>query len=327
VDNLCHTLVGAACAEAGLKRRTRFATAALLVAANLPDIDVLVFATGMPSVAFRRGWTHGVIAQVLLPVLLTGACLLADRLRPRRADDEPPVHAGWLLALSVIGIYSHVFLDFLNNYGVRLLAPFDWRWFYGDAVFIVDPWLWLSLGAGVWLSRRQDRPTAARGSLVFASLYVAVMLASAQAARGAVAAAWGPLRGVPASALASPRSLMVGPVAVSPLTRVVIVDAGDHYETGTFSWRTNALTMDAAPIPKNGDRPAVRAARGDAGIQAVLTWSRFPFWRLEPAHGGVRVTLQDVRFAGGPGAGLGGSVVVPGASTRLASSGRHVQER
>jgi hypothetical protein len=36
MDNLCHTLTGAALAEAGLKHRTRFASAALMIAANLP---------------------------------------------------------------------------------------------------------------------------------------------------------------------------------------------------------------------------------------------------------------------------------------------------
>lgn len=327
MDNLCHTLVGAACAEAGLKQRTRFGTAALIVAANLPDVDVLVFATSMPSVAFRRGWTHGVLAQLLLPVALTGALLLVDRLRPRR-EDGPPVDAAWLLALSLVGVYSHVFLDFLNNYGVRLLAPFDWRWFYGDAVFIVDPWLWLSLGAGVWLSRRQGRATAARGSLVFASLYVALMLGSAQASRAAVAESWGALRAVPASSLDSRSALMVGPVAVTPLTRAVIVDAGDHYETGTFSWQTNLLTLDAVSIPKNTGAAGVRAAQADPGIRGVLVWSRFPFWRIEPAGSGLRVTLQDVRFAGRPGVGLGGSVVVPRPATApVPERGRHSAER
>lgn len=318
VDNLCHTLVGAACAEAGLKQRTRFGAAALMIAANLPDVDVLVFATSVPSVAFRRGWTHGVLAQVLLPAVLTGALLAVDRLRPRRTEG-PPVDAAWLLALSLLGVYSHVFLDFLNNYGVRLLAPFDWRWFYGDAVFIVDPWLWLSLGAGVWLSRRQGRATAARGSLVFAALYVTLMLASAQAARAAVAESLGALRGVPRASLEPRSALMVGPVAVTPLTRTVIVDAGDHYETGTFSWRSNALTLDAVSIPKNAGAPEVRAAQADPGIRGVLVWSRFPFWQLAPADGGVRVTLQDVRFTGRPGVGLGGSVVVPRTATGLAS--------
>ncbi len=46
MDNLCHTLVGAAIGEAGLKIRTRFGNPALMIAANLPDLDVLVFATG-----------------------------------------------------------------------------------------------------------------------------------------------------------------------------------------------------------------------------------------------------------------------------------------
>src|SRR5215510_3396949 len=59
MDNLCHTLVGAALGEAGLKRRTRFGNATLMIASNLPDVDVLVFASNTPPVAFRRGWTHG----------------------------------------------------------------------------------------------------------------------------------------------------------------------------------------------------------------------------------------------------------------------------
>jgi len=71
MDNLCHTLVGAALGEAGLKRRTRFGAATLMIGSNLPDVDVFVFASNTPPVAFRRGWTHGVIADALLPVLLT----------------------------------------------------------------------------------------------------------------------------------------------------------------------------------------------------------------------------------------------------------------
>ena len=52
-----------------------------------------------------------------------------------------------LLLLSYIGVLLHVFMDFLNSYGVRLLMPFSERWFYGDALYIVDPWLYLLLGA------------------------------------------------------------------------------------------------------------------------------------------------------------------------------------
>jgi len=177
---------------------------------------------------------------------------------------------------------------------VRLLTPFDWRWFYGDAVFIVDPWLWLVLGAGVWLARRRHAPNWSRDGLVIASIYIAAMLISARTARGIVDAAWTEMHG------RHPRALMVGPRFLSPLTREVIVDAGGHYERGTFSW-PSTVEWSGEPIPKNDERPEVAAARNDPDVRAFLVWSRFPFWTLEPAPGGTRVTVGDMRFVGGPG--------------------------
>src|SRR5262245_55750682 len=101
MDNLCHTLTGAALAEAGLKHHTRFASAALMIAANLPDVDVLAFATGTPPVALRRGWTHGVLAQALLPVFLTAVFVALDRWRPPRSGNAP-VRIGALLLIGYI---------------------------------------------------------------------------------------------------------------------------------------------------------------------------------------------------------------------------------
>jgi inner membrane protein len=44
-------------------------------------------------------------------------------------------------------------MDFTNSYGVRPFRPFSNRWLYGDIVFVVDPWIWLILGAAVvWLT-------------------------------------------------------------------------------------------------------------------------------------------------------------------------------
>ena len=141
-------------ASARLKRP--FGSATLMITANLPDVDVFVFATSVPSVAFRRGWTHGIVAQVLLPILFAAVMMAIERVRPSR---DPSVRArwGWLLLLSYVGVLSHVGLDLLNNYGVRLLMPFSNHWFYGDTLFIADPWLWAALGAGLWLARTRRR--------------------------------------------------------------------------------------------------------------------------------------------------------------------------
>jgi inner membrane protein len=293
--------------EAGLRRRTRFSAAALMISANLPDLDVLVFATDTPSVSFRRGWTHGIVAQLALPVILTGVFWLLDRRTRARPDSSPPFRAGWILLLSYFGVYSHVFLDYLNNYGVRLLTPFDWHWFYGDAVFIVDLWLWLVLGVGVLLARRQHSPTWSRYALAIATVYIGVMLISARAARGIVEEQWADSHG------ARPRALMVGPRLMSFMTRDVIVDAGGHYEWGTFSW-PSSLVLSPEQIPKNDERPEIAAARRDPGIRGFLVWSRFPIWTLEPVEGGTRVTVTDARFRGRGGI-FGASTVVPARPT------------
>src|SRR5687768_17023841 len=141
-----------------------------MIAANIPDIDVLVFLTDTSSISFRRGWTHGVIAQIALPIALTAAFSVVHRLRSP-GPHAPPFRPLWLLALAYVGVYSHVFMDLLNNYGVRLLAPFDWQWFYGDSVFIIDLVLCLSLGLGVWLARRRRRPAFARRAVAIAVCY------------------------------------------------------------------------------------------------------------------------------------------------------------
>jgi len=289
LDNLCHTLTGAALSEAGLKRRTRFAGAALMIAANLADVDVLAFATDTPSVAIRRGWTHGVLAQALLPVLLTAGFLLLDRANPPRAGGMR-VRPGGLLLLGYIGVLSHVAMDWLNNYGVRLLMPYSNQWFYGDAVFIVDPWLWLTLAAGALLAKRAGRPAIAGVALAVAVGYMGAMVVSARAARHFVMESWTTSEGRP------PAKLMVGPVPVNPFRKTVIVDAGDHYRRGTFSWIPRRVTLAAERIPKNDRDPAVLQAQTDRQFQAILIWARFPYYELTKDPDGLRVTLADMRF-------------------------------
>ena len=154
MDPLAHTLIGATLAQTRLRNGTgAMATAAGLLAANAPDVDaVTMFISRDLSLGFRRGWTHGVLAMAVLPLVLTAALLVLDRLWARWRGREPTARAGPLLRLTSVGVLTHPLLDWLNTYGVRFLMPFDGTWFYGDALFIIDPWVWLLGGLTVVLA-------------------------------------------------------------------------------------------------------------------------------------------------------------------------------
>jgi inner membrane protein len=275
LDNLAHGLAGAALGEAGLKKKTGLGMATLIIAANLPDVDALGLLFG-ENLAWRRGWTHGPIAMLVLPPLLVGAMVLFDRWQARRnarPAERLPIHVGWLLALAYIGWASHPLLDFMNTYGIRLLMPFSERWFYGDTLFIIDVWLWTALAIGVWLSRRRRR----RGSAQRLTREVAQ-------ARG-----HGPIRTVVAS-----------PVPINPFRRDVLFSTDDGYGFGVLRW-TPSASLHLAPglIGKNMDHPAVAEVRQEKPIADFLYWSRLPFATVEHRVDGTIVTIADARYSNG----------------------------
>jgi len=299
VDNLCHSLVGAAIGKAGLARRTTLGMSTLVIANNLPDVDVAVFATNTLAMSFRRGWTHGVIAQAVLPVFLAGAMLACDRLVvQKRANAPPPALAHELLLLSYLGVLLHVFLDLMNSYGVRLLMPLSERWFYGDALFIVDPWLYLTLGLGWWLSWRRERRglarpcRPARAGVALAGIYVLAMLVSNLLARTVVSG------GLDRAGRPAGTRFMVTPVAVNPFSREVVVDLGDRYEKGNLWFEPIPHFRPAGfGMPKGLDDPDAQAALQSDRARAFLRWSRFPFVQVDRNTSPPAIWLNDYRYA------------------------------
>lgn len=272
--------------RAGLNRRTALATSTLVIANNLPDIDVGVFATNTLAMSFRRGWTHGVLAQLTLPIVLTGAMLLYDRYYRKKSSPEDRVKPGQLLMLSYLGVLLHVFMDFTNSYGVRLLMPFSDRWFYGDALYIVDPWLYLFLGLGWWLAKTRPRP--ARIGVALAAIYVAGMLLSNLVARREVA-------GGLARAGRPETRFMVTPVIADPFRREVIIDVGDRYEKGNLWFDPRPHFRPAGfGIPNGLDALPAQPALQLPRAHAFLRWSRFPFVQVDPSGA---VWLNDYRYA------------------------------
>ena len=83
----------------------------------------------------------------MLPSVLYGFERAIAKWRKR----PPRIQYRGLVLASLIAAATHPLMDWTNNYGVRPLLPWDGRWFYGDLVFIVDPYLLLILGAAGFL--------------------------------------------------------------------------------------------------------------------------------------------------------------------------------
>ena len=273
-----------------------------MLAANAPDIDIFVLFLGSyAGLAFRRGWTHGPIALVLLPLVLTALVLAWDRLirrRRGRAASLAPVTAGATLLIACIGVVSHPMLDWLNTYGIRLLMPFSREWFYGDAVFIIDPWLWLLFTAALVRWRRTRRRVQIIGAA--AAAYVVAMIGASRVAEPIAH------RAAAAAGITGIEEVMYQPAPAQPHRASVVVATREAYTLGTFRWLapSSRVTFLPEPIPR-GDWTAsdVRRAMADQRVRDYLVWSRFPFVRREQTPEGTAVFFGDARYTDGPSGG------------------------
>jgi inner membrane protein len=350
MDPLTHTLLGATLASTRLRETTRLATAALVIGANLPDVDSILYFTGHDDLALyvRRGWTHGVLALVVLPLIQTALLLLWCRRPAGRAAGAPPARPLALFALSALAILTHPFLDWLNNYGMRWLMPFDGRWFYGDSVFIMDPWLWLILGIGWLAPRRATRATISiwavatlllayvvgQRSIQYLGIVAAVALILFLALLWKPRVAWIPTAALVvafayigarlvvhevterkiARELAS-ANVMAGPHPIDPTRWDFVAQTGDVYRFGRFTWR-DGLTLAPERLPVAKPSPEWELAKRDPSIRGFVTWMRFPWYEVVRTPSATRVLIHDARYAvrRRPGGGFGGVEVVLPAS-------------
>ena len=299
MDNVTHTLLGAALAQSGLRRATRFGTAALVIGANLPDVDGFsyFFGTTGGALAFRRGWTHGILAMLVWPFVLAGVLGGLSRLS-RKAE---PVEPRALLLVAAIGVWSHPLLDLLNVYGVRLLMPFSEHWFKADALFIIDPWVWALFLAALVLGGLRKTARPARYALGGFAGYAVVMTLLGKVGRDIVTQQTG----------VSART-MAAPVFGNPFRRSVLRDLGNEYESGELFFGLPSRYVPGGRIPSGRDQPGVAEAVASKDAQWFLRWARFPVFTPEPAGEGWRVRIDDIRFGRLGGVSWAGtSVSVP----------------
>src|SRR5258707_4504791 len=186
MDGLTHSLVGLTSAKAGLERLSPYTTAACILSANAPDSDFVSFFFGGRWVLLQhhRGITHSIVGTLALGLLIPTILFGTERAIAGWRKRPPSIRYRGLVLASLIAAATHPLMDWTNNYGVRPLLPWDGRWFYGDLVFIVDPYLILSLGAAAFLLTSNRRWKIVIWSLLALVFTIIVVGVSPQRAAG-----------------------------------------------------------------------------------------------------------------------------------------------
>lgn len=288
MDNLTHSLVGLMMARAGIDRRISRAAGIMIVAANIPDIDIVSGLGGTLSyLKWHRSYTH---ALAFAPVMaLIPLAIFA-------------VFSGRAYFFSLLGVLSHLALDWTNAYGIRLYLPFSTRWLRLDQTDVVDPWIWLilllavaapalaKLVGGEIGSKKTGGAKFGWACFALAAVLgyegarftmharaIAVMNAriyDGSAARRitAIPARWNPLR-------------WRGVVEGAGFVEIVPVNLNETFDP-------SAGRLDYAAQAGS----AIDAAKRTQAFERFAQFNQLPFWKTTPVEGGTEVELIDLRF-------------------------------
>ena len=282
MEPVTHFLTGACLGRAGFNRKTAYATLAMTLAAEAPDLDVLWSIKG-PVAGFQhhRGITHTFLAVPFIALVVTGAVWLFHRFR--RKPPKIPVRWPLVFLFSMIAGLSHLLLDFTNNYGVRPFYPFNPRWYSWDIVFIFEPLIFLALlGAlvlpslvglvdreiGVRKPLFRGRAWAIGALLLIGLLYI---LRDTQH-RNAIQ-----LVQESGTSKEPIRRIGAEPFPVDPFKWYVVAESSSYYQTSLVNTRTNVVDTDSGTqIYKPDTTLATQAAKNSWLGQVYLDWSEFP---------------------------------------------------
>lgn len=302
MDNITHTLTGVALANAGLKRKTRYAMLALVVGSNLPDIDIVSEFWGTATyLKYHRGITHSILGAAVLACALAAVIYYFGRRASPPKKASPPLNARWLLVICAIALECHVLMDFTNQYGIRPFLPFSGRWYGWDIMFIIDPLLLAVLVAGIAipaLFRLISEEVGARkpgfqlGAILSLCFLVGLWGLRDLAHRRV-------LHQLDAHLYKGENPLRVGafPTPANPFDWVGVVETDSAFHVLTTSALSNDVdTPDERVFYKPESSPPLEAAEKSRTARIFLDFARFPWALVEPTEKGYDVTLRDLRF-------------------------------
>ncbi len=295
MDQLTHALVGVMLSRAGLGRTAREVRWILPVAAVAPDLDVATLQRGaLTYFEIHRGFTHALLLAPLMAALAVALVWVFQRRRFRW---------GYAYLAALVGVASHLALDWTNIYGTRFFLPFSEQW-VGLGIFnVVDAWIWMGLivaVVGPFLARLVSseigaRSNAARGYAIFALSFILVY--------GFVC--W-TLHNRAVAVLESriydgtaPLRVAAAPNPVNPLRWVGVVETSNFFTVHRMNLLNEFDPSAGKLYYKPEPSAALTAAQNIREFQEFAHFSPFLLWRVLPdagPAGATRVEAMDLRF-------------------------------
>ena len=306
MEPVTHFMTGAVLSRTGLNRKAAYATLAMTLAAEAPDIDV-VWSLGGPVVGFEhhRGITHTFLGLPIEAAIIVGGIWLFHRWRSSRGRFPlAPVRWGLLYLFCLIALLSHILLDWTNNYGIRPFFPFNPRWYAASIVFIFEPLIFLALLLaliapfffGLINSEVGAKKEKFRGSgwAIFALTLIVALWGWRWVERdNAIALATTEL-GAPSL------RVFANPYPVNPYQWSVIAETADSYRIFTVdNFRREAVSSpERGTIFKPPTTLATLAAKRSLLGRVYLDWSQYPIVEETgvDVDGYATVTFRDLRF-------------------------------
>jgi inner membrane protein len=309
-------LTGACMSRAGLNRKSGLATALLVIAAEISDVDVLWNIKGpVAGLEHHRGWTHSFVGVPAMAALAVFTVWAWNRvLHPRRLGPDPPpgrrprlpVRWRWLFALGCVGGLSHILLDYTTAYGIRFLEPFSYRWFDWDTVSIVEPTILIALVLGLVMPSlfalvreevraRQPRFRGQGGAIAALAIMVLIWGVRDYEHRRAVA-----VLHARSYHGAEPLRASAYPYMWNPFVWHGVVETRDFFETMNLNSRTGEVNPDNTDrmYYKPEQTPVLLAAKKSRFGRVYLDWAAYPFNEQENVEPGDEyiVRFYDLRY-------------------------------
>jgi inner membrane protein len=288
MEPVTHFLTGAVLARSGFNRKAAYATLAMTLAAEFPDVDVLWgYAAGpVAGLQHHRGITHTFLGIPFEAAFIVGLIWLIHRWRLKRGKTTAaPIHWPLLWLFSVIALLSHILLDWTNNYGVRPFFPFNPHWYAGSFVFIFEPAIFaallLALLAPVLFGLINSEVGArkpvfrGRGWAIAALLFIVALWSFRYTQRDrAQQIATDAIQSADAQVL----RVAASPYMLNPFEWHVIIETPNYYQLDKVDTNANtAITHNPTDrFYKPAETPATLAAKQSYLGHVYLDWSQYP---------------------------------------------------